>query len=152
MRWRNVKNHKYSPPKKDEIKINYASPLSRFKSFVVDVFMIYTPILYITTYLILDGKDDFLANQIAVFCDTFLFGFILSIFFAKSSQSPGYKAYEIKLLDSKTMKKPSFLRAFWRYFAFLISGASLIGLILCFFRKDKQNLHDLLSRTIVVNV
>ncbi len=152
MRWRDVKQHKFSSPKTDEVKINYASVLSRFKSFVVDIFMIYTPILYITTYVVLDGKDDFLANQIAVFVDTFLLGLILSIFFAKSSQSPGYKAYDIRLLDKKTMKSPSFLRAFFRYFVFLISGASLVGLVLCFFRKDKQNLHDLLSRTIVVNV
>ncbi len=153
MRWRKVKNQNHIPSQKDEK--NSFSPVSiiaRFKAFIVDIFMIYIPILYITTYVILDGKEDFLNNDIAVFCDVFLLGFILSIFFAKTSQSPGYKAYELKLLDKKTMKKPSFLRAFWRYFCFLLSGASVVGLIICFFRKDKQNLHDLISQTIVTDV
>ncbi len=119
----------------------------RFKAFVVDMFMIYIPILYITTYFILDGKEDFLSNQLAVFCDTFLLGLILSAFFAKTGQSPGYKAYELKLIDIQTKAKPSFGRAFFRYFCFLLSGATLFGLFVCFIREDKRHLHDLLSQT-----
>lgn len=151
MRWRDVKNRKNLPKKEDKLLIS-SSIISRFKAFITDMFMIYIPILYITTYVVLDGKDDFLSNQIAVFVDVFLLGFILCIFFAKSGQSPGYRAYEIKLVDKKTLKKPSFFKAFWRYFCFLLSGASVIGLFVCFFRKDKQNLHDLISGTITQNV
>ncbi len=121
--------------------------IDRFKAFIVDIFMIYIPILYISTYGILGSKEAFLQNHFVIFIDTFLFGFILSIFFAKTGQSPGFKAYEMILLDDKTQKKPSFLKAFFRYFCFLISGTTIIGLFLCFFRKDKKTLHDLMSDT-----
>lgn len=152
MRWRDVKNKKFTPQQPTK-KILISSPiLWRFKAFIIDTFMIYIPILYITTYLILGSKEEFLANQIAIFVDTFLFGLILSIFFAKSGQSPGFRAYEMKLIDKKTMQKPTLLKAFYRYFCFLISGASVVGLFVCFFRKDKQNLHDLMSQTMAQNV
>lgn len=152
MRWRDVKNKKYKQEKPQKQVLISSPILWRMKAFITDSFMIYIPILYITTYLILDGKEDFLSNQIAVFVDTFLFGFILSIFFAKSGQSPGFRAYEMKLIDKKTMEKPSFFKVFFRYFCFLISGASVVGLFLCFFRKDKQNLHDIMSQTMAQNV
>lgn len=152
MRWRDVKNKKYKQEKPQKQVLISSPILWRMKAFITDSFMIYIPILYITTYLILDGKEDFLSNQMAVFVDTFLFGFILSIFFAKSGQSPGFRAYEMKLIDKKTMEKPSFFKAFFRYFCFLISGASVVGLFLCFFRKDKQNLHDIMSQTMAQNV
>ncbi len=153
MRWRDVKQNRV---KKQEIKpqddIKFVPVLWRFKAFIIDMFMIYIPILYITTYMVLGSKEAFLENQIAIFADTFLLGFILSIFIAKSGQSPGYKAYDMKVIDTKTAKKPSFFRAFWRYICFLIAGACVIGLFIAFFRKDKKNLHDLLSRTTAVNV
>ncbi len=150
-RWRKVKHQKI-PSKSQNEKIVSSSLLARFKAFVVDMFMIYIPILYITTYVILDGKEDFLSNQLAVFVDTFLFGLILSLFFAKSSQSPGFKAYELSLVDAKTHTKPSLLKAFFRYFCFLLSGASVLGLFVGFFRRDKKQLHDLLSSTYVKHV
>lgn len=146
MRWRKVKNKK-QPLHVNKQIVQYVSIFTRFKAFVIDTFMIYIPILYITTYVVLDGKDDFLANQVAIFIDAFLFGFVLSIFFAKTGQSIGYKAYNIQLYDTKNMQKPSFLKAFFRYFCFLFSGAFLFGILLCFFRKDKKNLHDILSKT-----
>lgn len=154
MRWRNVKQKKFPKQKpQNEQQVQDFAPISwRFKAFIVDAFMIYIPILYFTTYVVLGTKEAFLQNQIAIFIDTFLFGLILSIFFSIKGQSPGYKAYEIKIVDKKTLKKPSFIKAFLRYFCFLIAGASGVGLILCFFRKDKQNLHDLLSQTKAVNV
>lgn len=156
MRWRNIKQQKknQTPSKIQEknIKALHVSPiLWRFKAFIVDTFMIYIPLLYITGYGILDGKDSFLSNHLAHFAVTFLFGLILSIFFAKNAQTPGYKAYSMRLVCKDTLQKPSFFRAFFRYFCFLISGASVFGLILCFFRKDKQNLHDLLSKTFPQN-
>ncbi len=152
MRWRDVKQGKITPKNKAKCIINSASMITRFKAFVIDTFMIYIPILYITTYGFLNGKEDFLSNQLAVFIDTFLFGLILSMFFSKTGQSPGFKAYELKLIDNATGNKPTFLKAFIRYFYFLISGTTIVGLFMGFFRKDKKTLHDILSNTKVQNV
>lgn len=121
--------------------------LSRFKAFVVDLFIILMPILYIMTYLILDGKDDFQQNQLAIFLCSLFFGVILSIFFAKNGQSPGYRAYELYLVDDKTKKNPNFIKLLLRYIIFLFSCAFVFGIVLALIRKDKKNLHDLLTKT-----
>ena len=153
MRWRKVKQGKQpkTTPKLDPEGILIVPIISRFKAWIVDIFMVYIPLLYITTYLILDGKDAFQSNQLAIFADTAVFGLILAFFWAKNGQSPGLRAYDLRLIDIKTKTCPTFLRSLWRYFAFLLAGASVVGLLLAFFRKDKKNLHDLLSHTIVTN-
>lgn len=151
MRWRDVKQNKIIKiAQKSEQKI--ASIPKRVKAFLIDMFMINMPILYIATYLILDGKDDFRQNSIAIFICTMLFGTITSALFSKFSQTPGYKAYEMKLIYIKTGNSVGFFRCFFRFFCFIVSGVTLIGLILCFFRKDGKNLHDLLSNTMAVDM
>ncbi|MDR0580038.1 MAG: RDD family protein [Campylobacteraceae bacterium] len=149
MRWRDVKRNKIAK-KEQQIQVS-AFILKRAKAFLVDMFMINMPILYITTYLILDGKENFQQNSIAIFACTMLFGLIISLLLSKFAQTPGYKAYEIKLVDTKTGETVSFFRCFLRFLYFIVSGFTLIGLFLCFFRKDGKNLHDLLSNTIVIN-
>lgn len=153
MRWRELKQGKRPKPNpiKQEPTFKAAAIVARFKAWVVDMFMIYVPILYITTYIILDGKEAFQSNQWAIFIDTVLFGLILALFWTKKGQSPGLKAYDLKLIDTNTGQNPSFVRAFWRYLAYLISGATIIGLLLAPFRKDRKNLHDLLSKTLVIS-
>lgn len=154
MRWRYVKQNKI-PQGKQEIKkvvlplFSHVSTFSRLKAFLIDMFMIHIPILYFTTYVLLDGKDDFKSNQIVIFSCTMIFGLILSIFFSKKGQSPGYKAYDLKLIDIKTGKNPSFLRVFFRFLAFIFSCVSLVGILIIFFREDKKCLHDILSKTTV---
>lgn len=147
MRWRDVKNKKINPKKESKSLPNIAPTILRIKAFIVDVFMIYLPILYITTYMILDGKDDFLQNELAIFIDTFLFGLVLVIFWVKSGQSPGYRAYSIQVIDTRTNEKPLFFRAVFRYMCFLVSGATFLGLFVFLFRKDKKHLHDIFSQT-----
>lgn len=122
----------------------------RIKAFILDLFLIATPILYFTTYVILNGKDDFQKNQLAIFIVWLIFAIICGIFYSKSAQTPGYKSQNIFLVDSRTGRKISFLKSIFRFFLFIISGASIIGLIMCFFRKDKKNLHDILSQSMPV--
>ncbi|EQD90034.1 hypothetical protein HPSA50_0430 [Helicobacter pylori SouthAfrica50] len=43
----------------------------RLKAFITDVFMIYTPMLYIMSYMILGSAKDFRENQSAIFCVCF---------------------------------------------------------------------------------
>ncbi len=125
------------------------SPLfARFKAFVIDMFMIAMPLLYLMTYAVLGSKEAFLDNQLAILAVWIIFGLIQSLFFSLKAQSPGYRANEI-FLSTINGKKPSFLTAFLRYFFFItlfIFGGSLV----CLFRRDRRALHDLLSGTIVV--
>lgn len=125
-----------------------ASIISRIKAFIIDMFLIAVPLLYVTTYVILNGKNDFLHNQLAIFIIWLIYGFILSLFFSKTAQSPGYKSQGIYLvkLDGK---KANFFLYFFRYIMF-ITLFIVAGSFFCFFRKDKRNLHDLLSQTIIV--
>lgn len=123
---------------------------SRIKAFIIDMFIILMPILYITTYVILGGKSEFLNSQLAIFICQFIFGFITSLFYAISAQTPGYKAQQMYLICLKSGKKVGFFRAFMRFVCFAVAGASVVGLMLAFFRKDKMNLHDILTQTLPV--
>lgn len=126
-----------------------SSIISRVKAFIVDMFLIAAPLLYVTTYLILGGKDDFLHNQLAILCVWIVFGLIQTAFFTRLAQSPGYRSQEIYVITLNG-KKASFLLYFLRYF-FFITTFIFGGSFFCFFRKDRRNLHDLLSGTISVS-
>ncbi|MDR3345921.1 MAG: RDD family protein [Campylobacteraceae bacterium] len=152
MRWRDVKHNKIAPaPSAKEVCKN-ADIFKRAKAFLVDMFMINMPILYIAVYLILGGREAFQQNPLAIFACTMLFGLIVSVFLSVSAQTPGYRAYDIKLVDAKSGEKTGFFRCFWRFLCFILSGSIVVGLFVCFFRKDGKNLHDLLSRTVVIDV
>lgn len=129
-------------------KAHLAPIIKRFKAFIIDLFLIAVPILYITTYIILDGKNDFQNNQIAIFLVWLVFGIIQSIFFALKAQSPGYKAQQIYCVNLHG-KTAGFFVYLFRY-AMFVFGFIIGGSIMCFWRKDKRNLHDLLSDTLVV--
>ena len=111
------------------------------------MFMIYMPIMYLITYVILDGKDEFQSSQLAPLMAVSMYGVIYAFLVSRFGQTPGKKAYNIKVVDTKTHRQISFLRAFLRFIAFLFSATILLGVILPFFRKDKRALHDLLTKT-----
>jgi len=148
MRFRNLKKTQNKTLQKP--KYIYAKYTSRIKAFITDMFMIYAPILYITAYIIMDGKDDFQASQLAPFLSTAIYGLIYALLLSKFGQTPGKKAYELKVVDSKNGKYVGFFRALVRFVAFLFTAATLLGLLLPLYRKDKKALHDILANTLVV--
>jgi len=149
MRFRKLKKQtKENKPTK--VKILYARYPDRIKAFITDMFMIYAPIMYILTYAVLGGKDELQASTLAPLIATTIYGVIYALFLSKTGQTPGKKAYEIKVVDYKTQEKISFLKAFIRFIAFLFSATILIGLLLPIFRKDNKMLHDLICSTIEI--
>ena len=114
------------------------------------MFMIYAPILYGIAYVAMNGKDDFQSSQLAPFVGVSLYGLIYATLLSKFGQTPGKKAYEIKVVDDKTGNNISFFKAILRFVAFLFTATTLLGLFIPFYRKDKKALHDLISNTIVV--
>ncbi|EAI3980104.1 RDD family protein [Campylobacter jejuni] len=130
-------------------KAKISSRWLRFRALLVDVFLIYTPILYLF-YFLLGSKEAFLTNHFITTLCTFLFGLIQAIFLTIKAQSPGLKAYDLYLIDIKTGKKLSFLRILLRYVIFIASFGLLFGLIVSFLRKDRLNLHDFLTQSCIV--
>lgn len=123
--------------------------LARLKAFITDMFLLNMPILYTTTYVFLQGKDDFLHNQVAIFSCEMLYCFILFLFFALKGQTPGFRYAEIMLCKDYDDSIPSFLQTFIFIFVWLIELSFFLW-IFTFFRKDKRTLHEVLSKTHVI--
>jgi len=98
----------------------------------------------------MDGKDDFQDSQYAILVGVTLYGLIYATLIAKMGQTPGKKAYTMKIVDFKTEKNIGFFRALLRFISFLFSATILLGLFLPFYRKDNRALHDLMAGTVVI--
>ncbi len=151
MRFRDIKKNKHKRQHKSQERYKYAKTTDRIKAFITDMFMIYVPILYIITYVFMGGKDAFQESDIAPFLAVSLYGIIYSILLAKSGQTPGKKAYEIKVIDEKSGENLSFIKSYIRFIMFLFSSFTLLGLIMVFYKKDKKALHDLVCGSVVVS-
>lgn len=153
-RWRDIKQNnskKEENPQIEEINtLASASIGNRIKAFIVDMFMIMMPIMYITTYLIMEGKDDFQGSDEARWITAFVFGLIVVLFWIIKGQTPGYKAYSLKLIDDNTEQNVSVFKAILRYLIFLISGTTVILSFMPFLRKDKKTIQDLFTKTTVI--
>ncbi|MBF7069063.1 RDD family protein [Campylobacter volucris] len=130
-------------------KAKIASRFLRFKAFLIDIFLLYVPILYLF-YFALGSKEAFLNNQFIIFLCPLLFGFLQALFLIRSAQSPGLKAYDLYLINIKTGKKLNFFQIIFRYIIFIVSFGLLIGFIVSFLRKDTLTLHDVLSQSAIV--
>jgi uncharacterized RDD family membrane protein YckC len=75
---------------------------------------------------------------------------VQTIFMFKTGQTPGYRAYNLALIDDTTGEKPSLFIIFFRNLSAILSLFTFFGWIMMFFRKDRKTLHDLLSGTAAV--
>jgi len=132
---------------------DYASARLKLKAFLTDSFMLTMPIMYMVFYLLMDGREAFAANRlqgwIAILVPLIT---IQTLFMFYSAQTPGYKAYNIKVINEHTCKNLSFLSILFRNICAVLSFFTIIGWVMMFFRKDAKTLHDLLSKTAVVTV
>jgi uncharacterized RDD family membrane protein YckC len=151
MRFRDIKNNKANNKQKTpKPKAIYAKTSDRVKAFITDLFMIYAPILYVIAYLFMGGKDDFQNSNLAPFVGVSVYALIYTILVGKFGQTPGKKAYDIKIVDARTGEFIGFVRAFCRFVVFLFNAATLLGLFVQFYRKDNRTLHDLVCGSVVV--
>nr|WP_321266783.1 RDD family protein [uncultured Sulfurimonas sp.] len=150
MRFRNIKKQKKQETQNPKPLYMYARYTDRVKAFITDMFMIYAPILYVTAYVIMDGKEDFQTSELAPLLGVTIYGLIYALLLSKFGQTPGKKAYDLKVVDAKDGEPIGFFKAIFRFIAFLFTATTLLGLLLPFYRKDKKALHDLLAGTIEV--
>ena len=151
MRFRKLKQKK-KENKPSKVQILYAKYPDRIKALITDLFMIYMPIMFIITYAVLNGKEEFQDSQLAPLIGTLIYGVIYALFLSKSAQTPGKKAYAIKVVNYHTLENLSFISAFIRFIAFLFSATIIVGLLVPFFRKDNKALHDLICSSIEIKV
>jgi uncharacterized RDD family membrane protein YckC len=150
MRFRNIKKRQKRQQSKKNPQVIYASYPDKIKAFITDMFMIYAPILYFIAYIVMGGKDEFQSSQFAPLMGVLLYALIYAVLISRFGQTPGKKAYNIKVVDDKTYKNISFFRAFLRFIAFLFSATILLGLLTPFYRKDKKALHDIICSTVEI--
>ncbi|WP_151899475.1 RDD family protein [Sulfurimonas hydrogeniphila] len=153
MRFRDIKkNTKHQKQQQKRPHIRYARYPDRIKALITDLFMIYAPILYIIAYIVMGSKEAFQSSQWAPFFGVATYGLIYAVLLAKFGQTPGKKAYKIKVVDDKTYKNIGFFRALCRFTVFLFSATILLGLAIPFYRKDKKALHDIICATVEIEV
>ncbi|QFR50249.1 RDD family protein [Sulfurimonas lithotrophica] len=152
MRFRDLKNNNKTKniQKQTNRKAHYAKTSLRIKAFITDLFMIYAPILYVITYIFMGGKDEFQESNLAPFIGVSLYALIYSLLVGKFGQTPGKKAYDIKIVDAKTGQLLGFWRSLCRFVMFLFSAAILLGLMTQLYRKDNRTLHDLICGSVVI--
>ena len=155
-RFRDIKQGKAKEPipttKPFSEQNNYASVGLKIKAFLTDAFMLLMPIMYVVFYLVMDGREDFAEHRLVGWLYILIPLIIVqTVFMYKTGQTPGYRAYNITLIDENTKKKPSLFVVLFRNLAAILSFFTILGWALMFFRKDNKTLHDLLSATAVVN-
>lgn len=131
---------------------NYASAGLKIKAFLTDSFMLLMPIMYVVFYLVMDGRENFAEHKLLGWIYILLpLVIVQTLFMYFTGQTPGYRAYNITLIDENTKKKPTLFVIIFRNLSAILSLFTLLGWALMFFRKDNKTLHDLLSATAVVN-
>lgn len=155
-RFRDIKQGRYqrkiaegNPPSD---KTAYASAGIKIKAFLTDAFMLLMPIMYVVFYLVMDGREDFAEHRTLGW--TYILLPLLTVqtlFMYVSGQTPGYRAYNITLIDERSKAKPSLWIILFRNIAAILSFFTLFGWLMMFFRKDHKTLHDLISATAVVH-
>jgi len=158
-RWRDTKQGKAPKPKKkknkpqekDKLSLPFARNIDKAKAFLTDTFMIMMPVMYIVIYLGFGSLQKAGENKLLSWGVILgIVGLIVTLLYSIKGQTPGLKAYNLKVVDIQTKQKPSFISAVLRYIFFTINFFTVLGLSYSFFRKDKRGVHDLLSGTAIV--
>lgn len=120
----------------------------KFKAFIINLFMIATPVAYIVFYLIMSGREDFSENKLIGWCYIFISIITIETFFIffNKGQTLGYKNHNIYIINESGIKL-SILKIFSRNIIFFIF--IWFNWIIMLIRKDNKGLHDILTKTYI---
>ncbi|MFK5881419.1 MAG: RDD family protein [Sulfurospirillum sp.] len=149
MRWRDAKKGKFKHKTEIKKETLHISPIiNRIKAFLTDAFMIFMPIIYVVFYVVMGSREEFRANMLMGWLCILIPHFIITtLFLYIKNQTPGYKAYNIKLSTFKHTK-PTFVQISVRYIVFTITIFAFPLLFIPFFTKQKLGLPDYISATV----
>ncbi len=136
--------------KKEKNKIKYAGRMDYFKAVLIDSFMLLMPIMYFVFYVVFSGREDYGKHwqQGGLYILIALIA-IESIFLIFKGQTPGMKAYNLKLISLYTLKKPMPQLIVARQ---VLAKIVLLawGWLIIFFDYKGRNLHDIILHTALV--
>ena len=158
-KWRDVKQNRGNEDKtnsntvlQNSSKYMSSKLSSRFKAFLTDTFLITTPILYIVIYLVMGSGQEFAENRTLGWGIIFAIHFIIiAIFWLKNGQTPGLKAYDLKLVDNKSLARISVLQVIIRYAATLASVISIFFMFTPYINKERKTFQDIVSNTKIID-
>jgi uncharacterized RDD family membrane protein YckC len=151
-RWRNVKNNKIEQKKISHNDVCFcdAPLMPRVKAFITDMFMLLMPIMYLVFYIVMGSREEFAQDKMHGWFYIIIPNLILVVsFWYFKMQTPGMKAYEIAIIDSKTGEKPMLIWLINRYFFTLIAIFTPILWAIPYFNKKKKTFQDYLSGTCI---
>ena len=152
MRWREAKKSLHKTELRPLPSFAAAPITKRLKAFIVDSFMLLMPILYVVFYLVFGSRQGFSEHMLQGWFFVLLPYFIITtLFFARTGQTPGYKAYDIMLIDIRTQQKASLAILSFRFLVWLLSTVTLFLLFIPFIRKDRLGVYDVLSHSAPVS-
>ena len=128
-----------------------ASVSSRLKAFLTDTFLITTPIFYVVIYLIMGSGEAFAQDRTTGWLIILaVHSAVIVLFWYKKAQTPGMKAYEIKLVNNQ-QQPLKLTQTIIRYIATLFAVISLFLMFVPFFRKDRRTFQDIFSNSYMIN-
>jgi len=153
-RFRDIKKGKVEKQIEDEVKTQFASIRDKLKAGITDSFMLLMPIMYIVFYLVMDGREDFAEHRLMGWVYIFVpFILVQSLFlYFGDGQTPGYKSYDLRVVDIKSKERASILQILVRNIIAFFSVITILPLFIMLFRKDRRGLHDILSRTGAIKI
>ena len=155
-RFRKVKQGKTFSPSSEEIQsdqttLPHASVWIKMRAFLTDTFMLMMPIMYIVIYFVIGSLQAFSQHRLLGWFYIFVALVVIqTLFMGISGQTPGYRAYGLKLISIYTHKKPSWGIVLFRNLTAILSALTIIGWLMMYFRKANKTLHDLLSGTTII--
>ena len=127
-----------------------ASKRDYFKALLTDSFMLLMPIMYIVFYFVFSGREGFAEHK--------MLGWVLILvpltliefaFLYKNAQTPGMKAYNLKLIFLPTKQKPPATTILLRQILSKLSFLTFTW-IFVFFNKSRRTLPDVIAGTAIV--
>ncbi len=149
-RFRKIKQKNETNVRKIADEPQLAGRSERLKALIVDSFMLLMPLMYIVIYLVFGSRESFAAHRLEGWLYILVpLLLIMAFFWSRSGQTPGLRAYDLKLVKRHSLEVPDFTTALLRAILMCVSLPTF-GWLLFFLRRDALTLHDLLSQTHII--
>jgi uncharacterized RDD family membrane protein YckC len=151
-RFRKVKQGVIKTPTKREKSskgdsIEFAKKSDLFKAILTDSFMLLMPIIYTVIYLVFGSREGFRDNMLFGWIYILIPLIVAEVLFIKfAGQTPGMKAYNIKLISLDTKEKPSTVTLILRQLLSKVVPLTFLWLL----NKESRNFQDYILNTAFV--